>query len=178
MMEESIGERDCKNFVEGLSKEVYSVYFHDAGTRLLFKFRSGTHGLSEELGRHRGREGKKECVLCGDECDRVCHVLWECPASIRADFLQNLQECLGECLTSMNSSDKATFVLGNELWVERFESLLGLVKYIIEERKSRLYGDNACTRPQSPTGDLGDIAGLKGGMVSDCVRKISLAQVI
>ena len=25
----------------------------DAGTRLLFKFRSGTHGLNEELGRHR-----------------------------------------------------------------------------------------------------------------------------
>ena len=25
----------------------------DAGTRLLFKLRSGTHGLNEELGRHR-----------------------------------------------------------------------------------------------------------------------------
>ena len=36
----------------------------DAGTRLLFKFRSGTHGLNEELGRHRGREGRKECLLC------------------------------------------------------------------------------------------------------------------
>ena len=30
----------------------------DAGTGLLFKLRSGTHGLNEELGRHRGREGK------------------------------------------------------------------------------------------------------------------------
>ena len=30
----------------------------DAGT---LKFRSGTHGLNEELGRHRGREGRKEC---------------------------------------------------------------------------------------------------------------------
>ena len=27
-------------------------------SRLIFKFRSGTHGLNEELGRHRGREGK------------------------------------------------------------------------------------------------------------------------
>ena len=26
----------------------------DAGSRFLFKFRSGTHGLNEELGRHRG----------------------------------------------------------------------------------------------------------------------------
>ena len=34
-----------------------------------YKFRSGTHELNEELGRHRGREGKKECVLCGDECE-------------------------------------------------------------------------------------------------------------
>ena len=32
----------------------------DAGTRLLFTFRSGTHGLNEDLGRHRGREGKSE----------------------------------------------------------------------------------------------------------------------
>ena len=31
-----------------------------------------THGLNEELGRHREREGKKECVLCGDECESVC----------------------------------------------------------------------------------------------------------
>ena len=28
----------------------------DVGSRLLFKFRSGTHGLNEELGRHRGRK--------------------------------------------------------------------------------------------------------------------------
>ena len=36
----------------------FKKYLHglcDAGSRLLFKFRSGTHGLNEELGRHRGR---------------------------------------------------------------------------------------------------------------------------
>ena len=52
----------------------------DAGNRLLFKFRSGTHGLNEELGRHRGREGKSGCVLCGAECESVVQVLWECSA--------------------------------------------------------------------------------------------------
>ena len=57
-------EVQFKKYLHGLS---------DAGTRLLFKFRSGTHGLNEELGRHRGREGKKECVLCGDECESVSH---------------------------------------------------------------------------------------------------------
>ena len=65
-------------------KEVeFKRYLHgvsDAGIRLLFKFRSGTHGLNEELGRHRGRNGRTECVLCGDECENVVHVLWECPA--------------------------------------------------------------------------------------------------
>ena len=80
MVEESIGEREREKFVEGLNSKVklilykcfgrevqFKKYLHglsDAGTRLLFKFRSGTHGLIEELGRHRGREGKKECVLC------------------------------------------------------------------------------------------------------------------
>ena len=50
-----------------------------------------------------------------------------------------------------------------------FESLLALVKaYIIdiwEERKSKLYGDVECAqqpRPHSPTGDLGEIAGVNG----------------
>ena len=45
-----------------------------------YLFRSGIHGLNEELGRHRGREGKVECTLCGAECESVVHVLWECPA--------------------------------------------------------------------------------------------------
>ena len=44
------------------SKKVgFKKYLHgvnDAGSRLLFKFRSGTHGLNEELGRHRGGKGK------------------------------------------------------------------------------------------------------------------------
>ena len=62
-------ERECRKFEEGLNNKVklticikqFKKYLHgvnDAGTRLSFKFRSGTHGLNEELGRHRGREGK------------------------------------------------------------------------------------------------------------------------
>ena len=103
MVEESIGEREREKFVEGLSSKVkltlykcfgrevqFKKYLHDlsdAGTRLLFKFRSGTHGLNEELGRHRGRrEGKKECVLCGDECESVSHTLWDCSAYTRLEL--------------------------------------------------------------------------------------------
>ena len=76
---EGIDERESSKFEEGLNSKVkLSLYrtfgkivefkkylrgVSDAGTRLLFKFRSGTHGLNEELGRHRRREGRKECLL-------------------------------------------------------------------------------------------------------------------
>ena len=56
------------------------MYLHgacDAGSRFMFKFRSGTHGLNEELGRHRGREGRKECLLWDDEWESISHVLWD-----------------------------------------------------------------------------------------------------
>ena len=92
-VEECISERESRRFEEGLNTKVkldiykrfgksveFKKYLHgvcDAGSRLLFKFRSGTHGLNEELGRHRGREGKTECSLCGDECENVSHVLWD-----------------------------------------------------------------------------------------------------
>ena len=32
------------------------------------EFKKYLHGLNEELGRHRGREGKVECSICGAEC--------------------------------------------------------------------------------------------------------------
>ena len=84
---DSTNEREIRKFEEGLNSKVlyktfnkvveFKKYLHgksDAGSRLMCKCRSGTHGLNEELGRHRGREG------CDDECESVSHVLWECPA--------------------------------------------------------------------------------------------------
>ena len=50
---------------------------------------SGTHGLNEELGKHRGREGRKECLLCDAECENVSHVFWDCPG-IRSAFMLEL----------------------------------------------------------------------------------------
>ena len=51
------------------------------------------HGLNEELVRHRGREGKTEYSLCGDECENVSYILWKCSAysSTRASFMKKLQ---------------------------------------------------------------------------------------
>ena len=94
-------------------------------------------------------------MLCGDECERVSHTLWDCSAyrSIRAQFLLKLQTSLGGSYArfeAMSSLDKSSFVFGNELWEEQFESLLALIKmYIIdiwEERKSTLYGDVECAQ--------------------------------
>ena len=145
----------------------------DAGTRLLFKFRSGTHGLNEELGRHSNRDGKKECDLCGDECESVSHVLWECPAycDIRSDFLEAFNDSLGETYESFESLDrmgKSAFVLGSELWEESFEELLKLVKHFVvaiwETRKFKLYGstDELQSQSQVSSGELQLTAGVTG----------------
>ena len=77
------GKREFKKYLRGRS---------DEGARLLFKFRSGTHGLNEELGRHSDRDGRVECTLCGAECESVVHVLWEC--SSYSTCRDNFQEAL------------------------------------------------------------------------------------
>ena len=82
---------------------------------MLYKFRSGTHGLNEELGRHRGREGDKGCELCGNECESVSHVLRECSAysNSRADFLLKLPEKLGngfKCFDALDSLGKSSYL--------------------------------------------------------------------
>ena len=71
------GKREFKKYLHGRS---------DEGAKLLFKFRSGTHGLNEELGRQSDR------VECGAECESVVHVLWEC--STYSTCKDNFQEVL------------------------------------------------------------------------------------
>ena len=75
---------DCKKYLYGVP---------DIGSKLLFRFRSGTHGF-EELGRHITRNASKACVFC--DCESVEHVLWECPAySInRSVFINSLSKIL------------------------------------------------------------------------------------
>ena len=52
----------CKNYFYGVT---------DMGSKLLFRFRSGTHGLNEELGRQNylRNSSKAHCVFCECECD-------------------------------------------------------------------------------------------------------------
>ena len=181
-VEECIRERESKKFEEGLNTKVkldmykrfgknieFNKYLHricDAGNRFLFKFRSGTHGLNEELGRHGGRKGKTECSLCGNECENVSHVLWECSAysSTSASFMKKLQELLEddyENFESLEDVEKSSYVLGSELWESKFDGLLALVKeyivYVWEIRKHKLYdgdsGSGLQLRTQSSPGE-------------------------
>ena len=81
--------------------------------------------------------------MCDDECESVSH----CPVynTLRNDFMCKLQELLGdriEHFESLDSFEKASFVLGSELWEDDISSMLDLVKdYIVdiwELQKARL----------------------------------------
>ena len=180
-LDECVSERESKAFWKGLDINMYkgfvkqTEFLHglcDAGTRLLFKFRSGTHGLNEELGRHRGREGKVECSICGAECESVVHVLWECPAysSCREGFKATFKELIGDSFEQLSDIDKTAYVLGSELWEENFEDTFRLVKEFLvdvwEVRKQKLYGEDACHQCQTLAGDAGPVTGGGGLRVS------------
>ena len=114
-------------------------YLHgrsDEGARLLFKFRSGTHGLNEELGRHSYRDGRVECTLCGAECESVVHVLWECSSysACRDNFQEALKQLLGARYAefeTLSAVEKTSYVLGSENWEDDFDALLHIVKEFI-----------------------------------------------
>ena len=195
-IDECISERECRKCEEGLDNKKkfgkrvefmkYSHGVSDAGTRLLFKFRSGTHGLNEELGRHRDREGKLECTLCGAECESVVHVLWQCTAysCSRASFTEKLQELLGDSYADfdlLSNVEKTSYVLGSEHWEKNFKSVLFPVKeYIVDVwvvRKQILYGDDACPshlQSQSSVRDLGVSLELMGIGVVSWTNEVSL----
>ena len=127
---------------------------------------SGTHGLNEELGGHRGREGRKEYLLCDAECESVSHVLWDCPAytSIRNAFMLELRRELGdrfEHFQSLDSFEKSSYV------VRHGSGLLSLIKDFVlsvwEERKVRLYGEHANVHQSHSQNNSGDLRGVAGG---------------
>ena len=54
--------------------------------------------------RHRGREGRSQCMLCDDECARAAHVLWDFPA-YRKSFMEELLHLLGSKFSQLLSLD-------------------------------------------------------------------------
>ena len=100
---------ECKKYLHGVS---------DMGSKLLFRFRSGTHGLNEELGRHSSRNSSKACVFCECECESVEHVLWECSeySSIRKEFIKNLDGFLQNDFHLKSSFDKTKYIFDQSIW--------------------------------------------------------------
>ena len=78
-------------------------------------FLSVTHGLNEDLGRLRGREGEVECIISEAECESVVHVLWKCPAythvrsSCREGFRVKLKELIGDSFEQLSDIDKTLY---------------------------------------------------------------------
>ena len=60
------------------------------GSKLLFRFRSGTHGLNEELGRH-GTRNSSKAFFCECECKSISRECFMGILSIVA-FVRNLSE--------------------------------------------------------------------------------------
>ena len=127
------GKREFKKYLRGRS---------DEGARLLFKFRSGTHGLNEELGRHSDRDGRVECTLCGAECESVVHVLWECSSYSTCNFQEALKQLLGARYAefeTLSAVEKTSYVLGSEYWEDDLDALLHLVKEFIGKCGNKNY---------------------------------------
>ena len=145
----------------------------------MFKFRSGTHGLNEELGRHSDTDGRVECTLCGAECESVVHVLWECSSySTCQEALKQLLGARYAEFETLSVVERTSYVPGSENWEDDFDALLHLVKAFIvairEVRKQKLYGDDSYPgqlQRQSLARDRGPIAG--GGRVVSRVCLVS-----
>ena len=89
------------------------------GSKLLFRFRSGTHGLNEELGRHSSRNSSKACFFfCECECESVEHVFWECSeySSICKEFIGNLDGFLQNDFHLKSSFDKTKYIFDQSIW--------------------------------------------------------------
>ena len=114
--------------------------------------------LNEELGRHRGRNSRTERSLCGDNVRVLSMFCWSVlltkirgkggMVKLRINRIRR-----GLDFEALDNTEKASFVLGCELWTENFDALLALVKeYIInlwEVRKVKLYGEPCSTQLQS-----------------------------
>ena len=86
------------------------------GSKLLF--RSGTHGLNEELGRYITRNVNEACVLCNCVCESVEHVLWECPAynNNRSVFINSLSKILCSDFHLMSAFEKTRYIFDQSIW--------------------------------------------------------------
>lgn len=150
--------------------------------KVKFRWRSGSNGLMEDMGR---REGKsKECVLCGAEEESVEHVLWECDAygEVRYEFGEVMkmearkvgEDSWWEWFCDASHKEKTRLVLGGEVQlgvgeiIEPFKAEvmlevvgLQLISKVHELRAQLVYGGcptsssaNECGGSQSAPGAM------------------------
>jgi hypothetical protein len=108
----------------------------DLGCRLKFKFRSGSHGLGEEMGRRRGVDREDRlCELCGAAVETVAHFMLDCPTLgvLRTPFLISLRSLVGteklDAFQSLPSDIQARQLLAYSPW----GGLAGDVDHLVRE---------------------------------------------
>ena len=96
------------------------------GSKLLFRFRSGTHVLNEELGRHSTRNRSIVFFSCECECKSVEHILWECSehSSIPKEFIRNLDGILQNNFYLKSSFDKTKQGRNHQIGIGQAKFLL------------------------------------------------------
>ena len=100
--------------------EEYSEYVKGTLSRWFLKFRSVTHGLFEEVGRHYKGGGSQECPNYGTCKESVEHALFECASydSQRLDILDYLKMVLPpdafKTFLHGRIFDKTAFCLGEK----------------------------------------------------------------
>ena len=172
LIKEALDRRECEEFEmalrhksklrvykelkRGVGLEEYLRYVKGPPSRLFFKFRSGTHGLFEELGRHAKRGGSQECPNCGACKESVEHVLFECASydSQRQNFLDYMKQVLTseafEAFIHGSIFDKAVFCLGekqgmlvNDECSSWYNKVKDFLMSVWNRRKEILYGNGS-----------------------------------
>ena len=146
--------RVYKELTRGVGYEEYLKHVKGPSSRLFFKFRSGTHGLFEELGRHTKRDGSQECPNCGACKESVEHVLFECASydSQRQKFFGYMKQILTpeafDVFIDSSIFDKAVFCLGekqdmliNDEDSSWYNEIGDFLMSVWERRKEILYGN-------------------------------------
>ena len=94
-VDEALRNREYTDFNDGLNSKVKLSLYKSLckEIELLRRSRYTIDGLNKELGRHRG---DRQCKVCGDECESVVHVLWECPVHVYENtFMGESDKLLG-----------------------------------------------------------------------------------
>eukprot|EP00271_Cylindrocystis_brebissonii_P003249 TRINITY_DN1401_c0_g1_i9.p1 TRINITY_DN1401_c0_g1~~TRINITY_DN1401_c0_g1_i9.p1 ORF type:complete len:1328 (-),score=159.78 TRINITY_DN1401_c0_g1_i9:667-4650(-) len=142
-----VGMSDCR----GLQPYLLGPY--TLGRKLKFKFRSGSHGLQEEVGRRRGVDrSERTCDLCTLGVESVSHFLWECPmyADHRSKFLAALESILGTsdfARLPRELDEKSRIIMSHKVWGGKGEEVDRCVsQYLMNAwiaRCNKLHGEKS-----------------------------------